>query len=101
MPDHIGDIGRSVIKGRHSKAGLMCRGNKCVTRTNARADYSKFAVALLLKPIDTRADDDHTLTYRIEGPANLGGSEIVCPSHPPSPPQIPLPPPHPHSTHAH
>src|SRR3989475_8034830 len=66
VPNHIGKIRRSVIECCNANPGIVCRREKCIARTQARADNSQTVIALQLEPIQAAPDVNDTLTAGIE-----------------------------------
>src|ERR1700693_4493716 len=77
MPHYVGNVRRSMIERRYTNARIVGRCDEGVTRAQARAQDPELAVALLLQPIETAADINHSLAHGIEGAAAVGGEGVV------------------------
>ena len=75
--DHVSEISGSVQKRGGLDRGLMAHGDKPDRRANARAQYAKWAVALLLEPAKSAANVEHRLPPRLHREADVRTDQVI------------------------
>src|SRR5690348_10785144 len=76
-PDHVGKLSGAVVEDVYSQAVVVGAGQERVSGPEARADDAELFVALLLKPVETRADVYHRLARGVNGPRNIRGDGVI------------------------
>src|SRR5205085_9648463 len=76
MPNHIGEIGRSMVEGGNFDSRVMRRGDEGIARAQTGPKNAQLRIALFLQPVEAAADLEDTLPRSIEGEADGGGNRV-------------------------
>jgi len=71
MPNHISDIGRSVIECGGANTAVVRSRKERIARAQTCADNAQILIALLFQPIETAAYINDRLAACIDGAADV------------------------------